>query len=294
MKRDLNLFMTLLLQTAFMGFFGSCFALLTILRYAFYARNSVEFADWLESLFPEDEQRDSEQLYQRIAFGLDDKSDEYVEPFQDLMIYGSTINKQMIIARVTRYFRPAFTPVLKIALKDPNNIIRVQAAASIAKIEDEFFNRYQERHKWIEHTPDNYTKNMQFAITCEEYAKSGILGEKRCLKIIEDTIATLKHCIELNPTDDNPKFIIGNMYLISGRNDQAYAVMKELVDASDFLIPEVMKTYSETLFKCKRYQELRDFCKQFTNGKRNNLLPDEEFDELCNVWAGGLTKPKMY
>lgn len=285
-----NLHISLLIQTLFTGVFGSFISLISIVRFSFFVKNSTSFSDWLDSLFPKDDQDKSEKLYERITFGLDDKSGEYVESYRDIMIYGTTLDKQTLIARITRYFSPEFAPILLLALQDTNNIIRVQAAASISKIEDEFFRNYKEREEQMNNTVDNYRVNLKYALFCIEYLESGILGVQRSQVIAEKTIATLKGCIELMKEDESPHFLLGRLLLFMKRAQDAYNVLKPLIKCADFLIPELVKVYISSLYELRKFSELRKFCQDYQNGKINILFLDDELENCINIWGKGITE----
>ena len=287
-KLYLNLHLNLLIQTLFVGVFGTVISLISTIRYSIYSRDAEAFSDWLDNLFPDEETKSSETLYERISFGLDDKSGEYVESYHDLMIYGTTLNKQMLIARATRYFKPSFAPILLMALQDDDNIIRVQAAASIATIEDSFYKKYKEHEQKVDEAPDNYMANQLFALFCIEYIGSGILGEKRTESIAEISIQTLHTCMELRPGDENPRFLLGRLHLDLGQPEHAYTVLKQSVDTEAFLIPELVHFYIRALYELKRIRELRSFCVKYLEGNIKILYVDTELDDCICMWASGL------
>jgi len=288
---DINLNVMMVILTAFIGVFGAAISFVAITRYAIYSVNSSAFADWLDGLFPEDQTDKSEKLYERIIFGLNDKSGEYVESYHDLMVYGSVINKQTLIARITRYFRPSLAPVLHMALQDENNIIRVQAAASITKLEDEFFTLYKKLEIEQQESPDSYQANIDFAIACVEYIHSGILGEKRTHDVALKTVKTLAKCIRLTPGDNMPELLLGLLHLHIGNPKKSYYIIKRIIDRGQLIIPELVRVFITCLFELKKYDELRRFCMDYPTSELNDIIKDEEINEYVGMWTSCMIKP---
>ena len=289
---DVNILAAQALLTLFIGPFGSLIGLAATLRYLIYSQDADAFADWLESLFPEDESTASDKLFERISFGLNDKDGEYVESFYDLMIYGSIINKQTLIARVTRYFKPALTPVLHMALQDENNIIRVQAAASIAKIEDEFFTSYREYETELMLDQDSYKANIAFSLSCIEYIESGILGDKRIHEIGYKTVKTLSKCLELFSTDDTPRFLLGRLYLHLDDPQKSYDIVKPAIKEESFVIPEMLSIFMQAMYQLRKFKELRAFCVKYTSNEMSLLMHDEEIENYFSIWSSCMIKPE--
>ena len=290
--RDINLYATLVLLTAFIGLFGSVTATVVIVRYMLYSRDAESFSDWLESLFPEENHKESHKLAERIKFGLNNKDEEYVESYYDLMAYGSTTDKQTLIARATRYFTPTMAPILILALQDENNIIRVQAAASIAKIENNLFSSYNEYEKVLDTDPHSYQHNLKYSISCIDYMQSGILGPKRTQEIGFQTVKILKKCIELSPADNTPQFLIGKVYIILDEVEKAYIITKKIIKEADFIIPDLIQIYLICLYKLGKYSKLRSFSSDYISGKINNLIVDDEINAQLEVWSSCTIQPE--
>lgn len=290
---DIKIALFVLIQIAFVGPLGAMIGFVSMTLYLFYSMYSSDFSEWLKALFPENEGTSRDALYERIVYGQNKTAERTaVEPFQDIMSYGSTRQKQVAIAKMTRYFQPKFAQVLLQALKDDDNTVRVQAASAIVKIEDGFMKKYKEFEKKVIDDPENLSKLVAFANVCDEYSNSLLLDVDRSIFVREKIIKIYKRCIEYMPGDFNFKIYIGRIYLLNGEPTKAYKYITEVMDSKPILFPGLVMIYMETLFVLRKFKDIRKFVSE--NIETFKLMfEDKEVFAYMNLWYRGLPELSM-
>jgi hypothetical protein len=145
----------LLLATSVTGPFGAAICLLSTIAYGWSNLKAVSPAEWIEEFLAQQISTASERAHERLHFGLDAGATGAVLPFQDILKSGTVLQKQLTIAKITRYFRPQFAAMLREATHDASPAVRVQAATALAKIERDFMTRYLAAKKILSQSPEN-------------------------------------------------------------------------------------------------------------------------------------------
>ncbi len=262
--------------------------------YAFQARASVAFAEWFAAMFPEERARESGKLYERIVFGLDDMPEvRDVEPFRDVMRYGSFQQKQDVLVKISRYFRPEFAPVLLQALRDKDTAIRVQAAGAIADIEREYLQRTIELERQVA-KHQNIEMMLKFAALCNEYAHSGILDAEREQQSREKAITNYRRCLRLRADDIATRCALGMLYL---RNNESIRAAKELercLDKKSAHFVPALQGYMEALFRMGDLAKLRAVAKRYhAEFSRLKSVEGEPLRSVLEAWRCGLDKENL-
>ena len=161
-----NLLYPLLLLVSALGAgpFGlGAFFLMAILRPVFSLFASST-ALWFEGLFPEKNLPLFEEITQRIKSRWDDYSHQSeTSSFPNLFTYGSLSDKQKVLDAIIENFQPSYSLILKEALKDPENVVRIQAAAIITKINTDFENKMKRLEKLHLESPKDLDILLQLA-----------------------------------------------------------------------------------------------------------------------------------
>jgi hypothetical protein len=286
-KRGLyiNHHLNLLLHNLCLGIVGTFIVLLTTIKYFLYSLNNIAFEEWLENLFPTSNRNESDVIYETIKYGLFDKETEYIESYLDLMTYGSTIDKQTLIARAVQYFKPSFAPIILRALNDKDNIIRVQAAASINKVNDSFYQNYKEHEAKLLDSDNLYKNKMQFSMISIEYIESGILDPNFAKKIKVKNVLNLKECIDIMPNDETPKFLLARLYFTFEDYNEAFSILDLMIEKGKFFIPELILLYLSVLYKLNKISTLKGFVRKIKNKEVTVLYKLEELDDVLEVWS---------
>ncbi|MGE0590978.1 MAG: hypothetical protein AB7G23_03365 [Vicinamibacterales bacterium] len=130
------------LATAAFGPFGAAGLMLAMFVERHHAGHATSLEAWHAMLFPPSHVDEEAELWRRIGQRASDRPDaQPVTPFLDVLAFGTVPQRQAVVAIIAQQFRPAFAGALKTALRDEANVVRVQAATAIARLEHEFLER---------------------------------------------------------------------------------------------------------------------------------------------------------
>ena len=141
--RDLSLAATILLLVMVAGPAGAAVALAAALFFAGSgadpdaagkAPNKI-LKDWYERLASAGRPAHATQIYDRIASGRVPRLNTPAPlNFLHVIEHGTLDERQKALGLIARQFHPDYTPVLEAALKSPEPVVRVQAAAVVAHV----------------------------------------------------------------------------------------------------------------------------------------------------------------
>jgi len=139
-----------------------CGFLLFCLLKPLFSKFSRKPADWFKELFPDSETTPVKATYDRIVSGWDDygRFKEAVS-FDDIYQLGSLSEKQGVLDVIAKDFHPIYAGILRKALKNPENALRIQSAAIITKIGMDFEEKRNLFMKKYLETPDNTVLHRQ-------------------------------------------------------------------------------------------------------------------------------------
>ncbi|MGE3624058.1 MAG: hypothetical protein AB7H77_09355 [Bdellovibrionales bacterium] len=268
------------------GPFGAGIGLIAALIYTRQSPNATSPSEWIDNMFDHHETRESDHLHERISFGLDDfESSTGVEPFRDILSGGGILQKQMAIAKIARYFRPAFAPLLLQAARDRNAAVRVQAATALAKIERDFMARYIRLENELRDLPDHDPAKLELAELYDDYAHADLLDDNNRQSLRIKSIHIYEACLAQH---DDPAWRIklARLYLRENMPEKSCEWLKPLVEAADPQLSAVL-WYMEALFRLKRFGELRQLAAAHAPTYR--ISTDAAYNDLANlplVWEG--------
>lgn len=291
-RHDLRLPLFLWLMVMAMGAFGAGLVLCSILLYVVYTRTATSFVEWFASIFP-DTGSVEEGIYERLKFGWEDFSEKHgVVPFKDVMLLGTEQQKRLALAKIARHFKPEFAPALRMALASPSNPIRVQAAAIIARLEQDFSRVILHMEHTLEQRPNDPQLLHQIGERCDAYAYSGLLDRQRERDFRRKAIEYFERFLAIRPGEYEALFALGRLYLRDSKPLKAYQSLKIILLAKRHPSPQVIPWMMECLYKLKRYSELKNFA-------QTNLSYIDSRDprqirtlETAKLWAEG-NQPDM-
>ena len=296
-EEDLRFSTLLVVLVAFTGIFGAGMCLIYVIMYWFYSKKAIPFEEWFALLFPEESSNERDKLYERILFGLDDTSDSSdIEPFNDILEYGTLSQKQLAIAKITRYFQPKFASALLQAINAKESSIRVQAATSIAKIEHGFMDKTIKMEKKLAEHPDDIDRLKKFAILCDHYAHSGILDDDRARNIRNKAIKAYEKCIEEEEKGEKIRRNLGRLYVKNGDYDKALILFEKCINDEGFASPELVMWYMEVLYIKKDFQKIReisDLSVHYASKLSDDMKSSLKVIEMLEMWHKGLEHHKL-
>ena len=265
------------------GPFGIIICLIASLTHALSAPYAMSPSEWIESMFEREPDSESVRLFERITQRMDDFEDaEKVEPFRDILIGGTILQKQMAAAKIARYFRPQFAPLLLQAANDPNAAVRVQAATALAKIERDVMTRYIRLENALKSLDNDDPAKLKLAEFYDDYAFSGLLDDTYRQNLRDKAIVIYKACLATT-NDPDCRLRLGRLYLRQNQNEAARDCLMPLVNASADA-RTARYWYMEALFRLHQYDELRALAENDGNPGHEGSLTFEEIASLTKVW----------
>lgn len=252
--QDLRLSLMLVSFTVFLGPLGGIATLAVVAMTSRFSSTARRFEEWYGDLFPEEAKRDDilDRLANENASGKDS-----VTPLIDVLNFGTHSQKQALITLMASNFRPAFAKVLKTALDDANNAIRVQAATAITRIEADFMRHTLEWTRAVEAQPNDADVLRSIARHYDDYAYIGLLDPARESECRAKALAYYKRYIQLAPSDREARLAVGRILLRGGDYGRGAAWFEEIENLETARSAEGSMWYMESLFHSGRLDQLR-------------------------------------
>lgn len=269
----------LLVGTLAFGPFGPLGVLLLAVLERRHARHATSIEAWHDMLFPPHGVDPRAELWRRIGQRASDRAPEsHVTPFLDVLAFGSIPQRQAVIAIIAQQFHPAFASALKAALRDEHNVVRVQAATAIARIEREFLERTVELEEAA--AGGDGPAVLALARHYDGQAFAGLLDparEQACQVSAAERYAAY---LASHPADDEARFHLARLAQRRRRWPEAEALLRPLADAGH---PRARVWLMENLFAQRRYRELRELAAM--PGPHSDDAAPIEVSSAVALWA---------
>jgi hypothetical protein len=274
--------MLLWMATSAFGPLGGAGVLMAMALERRDARHATSLDEWHASLFPPTSIDPEAALWRRIGQRAHDQpADSDVTPFLDILTFGSVPQRQAVIAIIAQRFDPAFAPALRAALRDEHNVIRVQAATAIARLEQQFFERTIELEATIAHSPSDADAVLALASHYDNQAFAGLFDQAReenCRGKAADLYARR---LELRPEDQHTEFRLARLLLRRGLPAEAESRFARLAAAG---FPTARLWLMECLFSQHRYDRVRAAALGASTEDVQRMTPDVR--SAIDLWAG--------
>jgi tetratricopeptide (TPR) repeat protein len=246
---------------------------------------------WLEQFL--DEEKPSEHLYRRLQAGQEDMSEKaMVQPFQHVMLYGSTSQKRHVLGHLISHYSCAFAPVLKIALQDEDNAVRVYAATTLARIEQRYTQQILAMSSKQRQHPGNPYYKLELALLYDDYAYCGVIDRQRMREMQEKAAALLEDCLrggkeQLSGTlQERILRNLGRLYVRMSQPEKATALLAPVVNTATETMPaSILLWYWESLFRSGRLEDLRRACKASRHLLTRESLHYHRAVDLLACWV---------
>lgn len=266
------------------GIFGSLGALFGFIGTIVFRNRSQHFKEWYESIFPTDQVSDSQHIYDSIMEGLDENPRNYgVMPFVDVMRLGSENQKRRALAKMTSRFNPRFSTAFKVALADPSNTIRVQAATAVAKIEREFMTKLERIEAARAMEPNNANLTMALAKFYDDYAFTGVLDPELEKLNRERAINTYKSYLQQDPNSAEAWIAIGRLLYRNKQWEEAADWFRHAMDRG-WKVNNMVLWYFECLFRLGQFRELRRAVLEYGRGILGQEELPKDVREAVSLW----------
>ncbi len=253
--KDIRHFLLCILAVFGAGPLGALGFLIQSGFYCLLKRQATPMEIWLSELFPEASVSPASSIFQRISAGLDDYQ-QMKEPssFHDLFSYGSLEQKQAVLDVIVKDFHPSYFSILRRALNDPANTVRIQAAAIVAKIDDDLEKEMQEillQNRRLD--PVWILKLAQFH---DLVSSCDVFDSHRKKDHQNQALLLYREYLKSFPSDLKVHFAIGSL-LFHSRAFLPYISWYEEYKKKEKTIPHIAHIwYLEVLYQLHRYQEL--------------------------------------
>ncbi len=273
------------IAVAVTGIFGAAGIFLCVLLTAVFRQANHTFEEWFELIFPTDRVSEPEDVYNKIVVGRDENPTQYnVMPFIDVMEMGSEEQKRRALSRMTVNFHPRLSPAFRRALKDDSNAIRVQAATSVAKIENEFMKKLEKIEKARAKDPNNLYILYALARYYDDYAYTGILDREREILNREKAVETYQAYLQHDPSNADAWAAIGRLLFRSEKWSDAANWFKQAMDRG-WKSQSIILWYLECLYRTGDYQMLRNVASEHGHVIAESETLPPEIRDAVTVWA---------
>lgn len=289
-----HLFMGLLmLATIPLGPIGAAGALASMLLWMWFSLFSAPFSEWFQTIFPSPVITAPEAIDEDLRTGRDEAAKQYdVEPFMDVIRYGNDDQKRRALGKITSFFSPGFAPVLRLALQDESNMIRVQAATAISMIE----NRFQSKLMQLENVYKQYHKDdpvtvLALANYLDDYAFTGILDDARERSNRHNAKHLYEEYLIAEPNDGVTRTRYGRLLLRLGEYQTAIRQFEKALD--ERLSPTRSAWLAEAYFRSGDYDSLRSLAAMLHRDYAD-MLPqmEQSVQHSLASWLGQSHQPQ--
>ena len=285
--KDLRLSFLLFSFTLALGPAGAAATLLTAAMVSIFSRKTKPFEEWYCALFPDETSSQSDILEEIQAQRA--QEERSIMPLIDVLTFGTHTQKQALLTMVTSNFKPAFAPVLKTALNDANNAIRVQAATGITKIEADFMTRAVDLTNRCEQNPDDADLLKEIAEHYDRYAYIGLLEHDRETECRNNALGYYARYLALRPEDSAARTAAGRILVRDRRYKDAVAWFERV--GSDGTVvpraPEEAVWYLESLFRLGHFAKVRAILMASGKELQDSAGLPLEILEAVQLWVDG-------
>jgi len=266
------------------GIFGSAGALFGYIAFVILSQKRQPFKEWYESIFPTDNPTEPQKIYDDILEGIDENPRHYgVMPFIDVMRLGSEDQKRRALAKMTSRFHPRLSPAFKVALKDPSNTIRVQAATAVAKIEKDFMYKLERIELARVKEPKNPYLTMALAKFFDDYAFTGILDPELEKNNRERAVSTYKSFLQQDPNSVEAWVAIGRLLYRNKQWEEAADWFRHAIDRG-WKVKNMILWHFECLFRLGKFRELRRSIGEHGRGVIDQEELPRDIRDAVNFW----------
>jgi hypothetical protein len=284
MNTSIKFYAFILLETAVAGPIGSLIAIMTMLFYLIFTRRQISLEEKFAMLHPKYEQSVSDRVFNEVLWDTPHQS-VYTEPFGDIIKYGNIREKQEVLIKIKKYFRPDFAPLLFVAVNDSNNSIRVQAAAIITNIEEKLMISYRKMEKQIAEKKTSPTLIKDFFKKYLEHVETGILDSRKHQGFIKKLIEKMEDYIENNKNDINALVNLGKMYLLINCPEKVLKIFYNIDTNTSYHTPDAIIIYLKAAYLTKQYSLIRTFLIKHKDTIMHKIDNNEEIIAILNTWT---------
>jgi polysaccharide biosynthesis protein PelE len=281
---DLRFCLLLCLALFAAGPFGVIGFLLFAALYPLLSRYAPPFNKWLTDLFPETP-IPLTNVFDRIKAGWDDyKEFHEITPFHDFFRYGTHLQKQAVLDAIIHDFHPLYAPMLKEALDDPSNTVRIQAGAIMKKIDMDFETKLKQLVFEKENRLVSDKFDLKIAQLFDAYAHTGLLEPKRETEIQTNAINYYSEYLKKYPTDKDASLALGRLLFRMNKYQECIAWYEEYKKIEKVIPASASCWLLEALYKLHHYERLSHEAHDLKEEMKPEQFPSEVL-ETIETWG---------
>ena len=205
-------------------------------------------------------------------------SDQLIDMFK----FGSDIEKQNVLSVVNSNYQPKFARIIRLALQDTNNVIRIQAAAILADQEQKQQQKLIELEAAVKDEPTIENK-LALAQHYDNMAHSGVTDNVRKTKLYSNAAAIYEDLIKENKSAATYEARLARIYYRLGKTQEAVKLIEAKAQTLEDL--SLSLWYLELLFVNKNLKELREFAAKVLPLITGNDNYPVKLQGAVNLWA---------
>jgi len=186
---------------------------------------------------------------------------------------------------IARNHRPAFTPVLKAALNDSANEIRVQAATAIARLTDDHLKQIQKLEDRLARFTDDLDTREALAKAYDDYAYSGLLDADHKLQARSKALELWMAICHARPENEHAMLRVGRLLMRMEKWTLATQWWERIFDDGR-ATPQSLVWYLECLFRAGRLAELRTLAASALPKIESDRSVSRKAAQAVRAWAG--------
>lgn len=249
-----NMMAVLTITTICLGVIGAFGTTVSMILFFHFRRSAVPFEEWYRELFPDIQENRAHEMAERLRQSVGEV-DGAVIPFNDIMLYGSLRDKQAVVSMINQNFQPVLAPILRLAFRDKNNSLRVQAASVITKIEESFLAKTMRLEQEAKEHPQDVSVLLRYARHFDDYTFTGLLDPERERDNRIKATETYHRILALHPEESAARLALSRIMIRQGHLIDAASLIEETFAMGQITQPMLL-WYFETLFLLKRYDDL--------------------------------------
>jgi tetratricopeptide (TPR) repeat protein len=215
--------------------------------------------------------------------GFEALDQPHVEPFADLLESGTLAQKQTVLEKITRYYEPAYAPLLRKALGSQEAAIRVGAATALAKLENNFMQRFMELEKRHRAAPENEQIMQALAACCKEYAEAGLVDAYNESGYLYKSLLLYE---KLGQQDEDFYGVLGDIYSRLGKTRAARLFYERRLKTGNNVSAHFLIGYGNVLYKLKDWKRLRSLAGRYEKIlRKENPVEHAEVVSLFQPWV---------
>ena len=200
----------------------------------------------------------------------------------DMFQHGSSIEKQTVLSVVNNSYQPKFAKILRLALQDTDNVIRIQAAAILADLEQ----RQQQKLIELEAAAKNKKTTqaqLELAQHYDDISHSGVVDQVRRSKLLNKAAAIFEkvHAEDTASADIAKK--LARVYYRLDRAPDAARVIAPFAETLEDI--SLSLWYLELLFVTGKTKELRQMAAKLWPQVENNHAYPIKLQKAVQLWA---------